>query len=103
MLALIPGVAPVAYAAGAPGEAAATETSSAAANAVGHWIYNSQGAIVGSVRSLGDGGRTAVIMVGSYFQQGSHEARVPASAISIVDGRVTLQSETVQALNAPVR
>lgn len=76
---------------------------SAAASAVGHWLYDVQGNIVGSVRGLADGGRTAVIMVGSYFQPGSHEARVPARALSITDGRATLEPSTMEAVNAVSR
>ncbi len=39
-------------------------------------------------------------MVGSYFQPGSHEARVPASALSMVDGKAVLRGDTVEALNS---
>lgn len=76
---------------------------SVAASAVGRWVYDLQGNIIGSVRSLTDDGRTAIIMVGSYFQQGSHEARVPSENLSIVNGKVTLQAGTVQALNTVSR
>ena len=74
-----------------------------AASAAGRWLYDAQGNTIGSVRGLADGGRTAVIMVGSYFRPGSYEARVPASALSVVDGKVTLRTETIQALNAGPR
>ena len=76
---------------------------SAASSAVGRWVYDLQGNIIGSVRSLTDDGRTAIIMVGSYFQAGSHEARVPSENLSIVNGKVTLQAGTVQALNTVSR
>ena len=79
------------------------EPSAAAQAAVGNWLYNPRGDIIGSVRSLADGGRTAVIMVGSYFQPGSHEARIPADMLSIVGGKVTLRAGTVEALNANLR
>ena len=42
-------------------------------------------------------------MVGSYFQIGSHEARVPAGALSVVNGKAVLHDETVQALNTVSR
>ncbi len=42
-------------------------------------------------------------MVGSYFQIGSHETRVPASAVSVVDGKAVLHDDTVQALNTVSR
>ena len=72
---------------------------SIASSAVGRWLYDLKGQRIGSVRKLEDGGRTAVIMVGSYYQDGSHEARVPASALSVIGGNVVLQDKTVQALN----
>ncbi len=72
---------------------------SAASSAVGRWLYDLKGNRIGSVRKLEDGGRTAVIMVGSYFQIGSHEARVPASALSVADGKAVISGDTVQALN----
>ena len=75
-------------------------TSSIAADAVGSWLNDEHGNKIGSVRSVSDDGRTAVIMVGSYFEPGSHEARVPVSDLSIVNDKVTLRTETVEALNA---
>lgn len=72
---------------------------SIASSAVGRWLYDLKGQRIGSVRKLEDGGQTAVVMVGSYFQIGSHEARVPASALSVVDGKAVLRDDTVQALN----
>jgi len=80
--------------------AQSTSPNQVAGNSVGRWLHDPQGDTIGSVRSLADGGSTAVIMIGSYFRPGSHEARVPARMLSIVDGKVTLQAETVQALNA---
>ena len=76
---------------------------SAASSAAGRWLYDLKGQRIGSVRKFEDGGRTAVIMVGSYFEIGSHEARVPASEVSVVDGKPVLRSGTVQALNTVSR
>ena len=76
---------------------------SIATSSVGRWLYDIQGNKLGSVRKLTDDGRTAVIMVGSYFQPGSHEARIPASELTIVDGKTTLRADTVQALNTVSR
>jgi len=73
------------------------------ARAVGHWLYNSDGTKIGSVRRLSDDGQTAVIMVGSYFQPGSHEATLPVTALFVVNGRVTLQTGMAQALNVVAR
>ncbi len=95
-LALLPGGMATAQAAADAG----AESSAAVADAfVGRWLYDPHGDIIGSVRSLADSRRTAVIMVGSYFQPGSHEARVPARALSLVNGKVTLRAETVAALD----
>ncbi len=69
------------------------------ANVAGHWLHDSQGNIIGSVRRLTDGGRTAVLLIGSYFRPGSHEVRVPASQLSVIDGQVTLRPEIAEALN----
>ena len=77
--------------------------SSIAASMVGKWLRDPQGNIVGSVRSLSGDGQTAEIMVGSYFQNGSHVATVPSSALSVVDGRVVLRTDTALALNTPRR
>ncbi len=76
---------------------------SVASSAVGRWLYDLKGNKIGSVRKLEDGGRTAVIMVGSYFQPGSHEARVPAGALSMADGKVVLRGDTAEALNTVSR
>lgn len=86
-----------------PPPAAYPAAVSAAQQAVGHWLHDAQGNTIGSVRTLADGGSSAVIMVGSYFQQGSHEETVPARRLSIVDGKVVLQAETVTALNTPAQ
>lgn len=78
-------------------------TRSVAAGAVDKWVHDTRGAKIGSVCGLADGGRTAAIMVGSYFQPGSHEERVPTHTLSMVDGKVTLDAGTAQALNDDVR
>jgi len=83
--------------------AAPAATQSVAAGAVGRWLHDAQGNIIGSVRTLADDGQTAVIMVGAYFQPGSHEARTFARMLSLVDGKATLRAKTVEALNARTR
>ena len=75
-------------------------TSTIAADAVGSWLNDEHGNKIGSVRSVTDDGRTAVIMVGSYYEPGSHEARVPVGDLSIVNDKVTLRTDVVEALNA---
>ena len=74
-----------------------------ASSAVGRWLYDLQGNKIGSVRRLSGDGRTVEIMVGSYFQAGSHAATVPAAALSLVDGNVTLRTGTAEALNTAPR
>lgn len=71
---------------------------SVTASAVGHWVYDRQGNTIGSVRSLAADGRTAVLMVGSYFEPGSHVASISSSALSIVNGKVILRTETIDTL-----
>ena len=71
----------------------------AAASAVGQWLRDPQGRIIGSVRSLSPDGRTAEILVGTYFEGGSHVATIPADALSVANGRVTLRTDTAMALN----
>lgn len=78
--------------------AAPSAAQSVAAGAVGRWLHDAQGNIIGSVRALADDGQTAVLMIGAYFQPGSHEATVPARALSLVNGKVTLRTEAVEAL-----
>ena len=75
----------------------------AASSSVGRWLYDLQGNKIGSVRHLSGDGLTTVIMVGSYFQPGSHEAAVPVTALSVVNGNVTLRAGTVEALNTVSR
>lgn len=92
-------VGPGAMAQAQPGAAPAECATEAA---VGHWLRNPQGAKIGSVRALADGGRSVVIMVGAYFDPGGYEAVVPACTITMAaDGRVMLRREAVEALNAP--
>ena len=79
-----------------PAQAAAAP---AAASAVGHWLRDPQGRIIGSVRNLSPDGLTAEIMVGAYFQIGSHLATIPADALLATNGRVTLRTDTAMALN----
>ncbi len=62
---------------------------------VGDWVYSAQGEKIGSVRAVGPEG--VQIMVGAYFQPGSHAETVPARAFRVVDGRVVLQPEISQA------
>lgn len=71
-----------------------------ASKVVGRWLYDQKGNKIGSVRSLSDDGQTAVIMTGSYFQPGSHEATISVAALSVVSGHVTLRTGVAEALNS---
>ena len=81
-----------------PGAGSAVAVSTAA-KAVGHWLYDAQGNAIGSVRALADDGSCAVIMLGSYVRPGSHTVTVPARQLALVDGKITLRSDTVEAMN----
>lgn len=54
-------------------------------DALGSWIYDNTGQIVGSLRSLTDHGREATVMVGSYFVPGSHLMTIPAGLLEVVN------------------
>ena len=82
-------VASVAMAQPAP-DGAAQSHASVATSGVGHWLYDQQGHNIGSIRSVTDGGQTAVAELGGYFQPGSHEARIPAADLSMVGSKLTL-------------
>jgi len=79
--------------------AAATPGTSAAALA-GNWLRDSRGRIIGSVKSVSPDGRTATVVLGVYTLDNVRVSEVPASALSVVDGKVTLRGETAEALNA---
>ncbi len=98
-LALLPSVASRAQAAD-PAQAAAAPVP---ASVAGRWLHDPQGRIIGSVRRLSPDGQTAEIMVGAYFQPGSHLATVPADALSVANGTVTLRTDTAVALAGPQR
>jgi hypothetical protein len=65
----------------------------------GRWLHDTQGGIIGSVKSVSPDGRTATIVLGVYTLDNVRVTEVPASALSVVDGRVTLTGETAEALN----
>ncbi len=73
------------------------------AAAAGRWLYDADGHTIGSVIGPMDGGSSAEVMVGVYFKPGSHLTTVPAGALYLANGKVTLQTQTVQALNLPSR
>jgi hypothetical protein len=67
-------------------------------DAVGSWVYDQSGQIVGSLRSLTDHGHKATVMVGSYLTPGSHLMTIPTDILRVVNGRVTVESEAATAL-----
>lgn len=78
--------------------------SASAAALVGRWLHDSRGGIIGSIKSVSPDGRTATIVLGVYRLDNVRVTEVPASALSVVDGKATLRGETAEALNAsPLR
>ena len=78
--------------------------SASAAALVGRWLHDSRGGIIDSVKSVSPDGRTATIVLGVYKFDNVRVIEVPASALSVVDGKATLRGETAEALNAsPLR
>lgn len=83
---------------------AAAPPSASAAALAGNWLHDSRGRIIGSVKSVSPDGRAATVVLGVYTFDNVHVFEVPASALSVVDGKVTLRGETAEALNAfPLR
>ena len=75
-----------------------------AAALVGRWLHDSRGGIIGSIKSVSPDGRKATIVLGVYKLDNVRVVEVPASALSIMDGKATLRGETAEALNAsPLR
>jgi hypothetical protein len=75
-----------------------------AAALAGRWLHDSRGGIIGSVKSVSPDGRTATIVLGVYKFDNVRVIEVPASALSVVDGRTTLRGATAEALNVfPLR
>ena len=70
---------------------------SAAQSAVGNWLYDANGTLVGSVYGLTDDGRSVIVQYGSYLTPGRHLVSLPASDLVIVDGHATLRALTANA------
>ncbi len=79
---------------------AAAPPSVSAAALVGRWLHDSRGGIIGSIKSVSPDSRTATIVLGVYRFDNVHVIQVPASALSVVDGKATLRGETAEVLNA---
>jgi len=83
---------------------AAAPPGASVAALVGHWLHDSRGGIIGSVKSVSADGHTATIVLGVYKFDNVRVIEVPASALAVVDGKATLRGETAEALNAsPLR
>ena len=91
-LATVPTLAQQFPAVAPPGASAAALT--------GHWLHDSRGGIIGGVKSVSPDGRTATIVLGVYLFDNVRVIEVPASMLSVVDGKATLRGETAEALNA---
>lgn len=79
---------------------AVTLPGASAAALTGHWLHDSRGRIIGSVKSVSPDGRTATIVLGMYVFDNVRVIEVPSSMLSVVDGKATLRGETAEALNA---
>ena len=83
---------------------AGAPSSAITAALVGHWLHDSRGGIIGSVKSVSPDGRTATIVLGVYTLDNVRVVEVPASALSAAGGKVTLTGETAEARNTtPLR
>ena len=69
-------------------------------SAVGNWLYDSDGTLVGSVYAITDGDRTVIVQYGSYRTPGRHLVALPSTDLAVVDGRATLRTLTADALAA---
>ncbi|HKM64614.1 MAG TPA: hypothetical protein VJY39_19205 [Acidisphaera sp.] len=69
-------------------------------SAVGHWLYDSNGELVGSVYAVADGGRTVIVQYGTYLTPGRHLVAVPSADLAEVAGHATLRTMTADALAA---
>ena len=67
-------------------------------SAIGNWLYDVNGELVGSVYAVADSGRTVVLQFGSYLTPGRHLVSVPVADVTIMSGRATLQTLTAQEL-----
>ena len=67
---------------------------SASAALAGRWLHDSRGAIIGSVKSVSPDGHSATVVLGIYKFDHVRVIEVPASALSVVDGKTTLRGET---------
>ncbi len=66
--------------------------------AVGHWLYDVNGDLVGSVYAVTDGGRTVIVQYGTYLTPGRHLVALPAADLAEIAGRATLRTMTADAL-----
>ena len=65
---------------------------------VGRFIYDPQGEVVGALIAI-DAGST-VVSDGLMFHPGYHQVSIPASALSIENGRLALTGMTAAQLDA---
>ncbi len=78
---------------------AVTPSNASTAALVGRWLHDSRGRIIGSIKSVSPDGRLATIVLGVYKLDNVRVIEVPATALSVVDGKATLGGETAEALN----
>ena len=76
-------------------------TGTSTAGLAGRWLHDDQNRIIGNVKSVSPNGRMATIMLGIYLLDNVRVMEVPVSALSVLDGKVTLRRDTAEVLNAP--
>jgi hypothetical protein len=69
---------------------ARADTPSPARSALGDWLYDSNGSLLGSVYAITDNDRTVVLQIGSYLTPGRKLVAVPASDIAVVGSHAVL-------------
>ena len=67
-------------------------------SAVGRWLYDANGELVGSVYGVSNDGSTVTVQYGTYLTPGRHLVTLPSSDVVIVQGRATLRTLRADAL-----
>jgi hypothetical protein len=70
--------------------APAVAQSQIGSSAVGMWLYDAQGSVVGSVYAVDPDKQIATIMLGTYFQPGSRRVTIAVDRLYMSNGRVNI-------------
>ena len=69
-------------------------------SALGDWLYDSHGHLVGSVDAIADGGKTVLIRYGANMAWGHPLVAIPAAEVTVVGDHAELRTLTADALAA---